>query len=123
MFALYFGGGALFVWLAFGLDLSPAMRMRLLFPVGFCIFGVVGAFSYYLPELFPTRLRGSGSGFCFNAGRYLAALGPPVVAQAAAIAATPMDAIKWVAVLPALGLLVIPLVRETNPTPTSSSLR
>jgi len=115
MFALYFAGGAIFLWLTFGLDLSAATRMWLLFPVGICIFGVVGAFSYYLPELFPTRLRGSGSGFCFNAGRYLAALGPTVVAHAAAIAPTPMDAIKWVALLPALGLLVIPFVRETNP--------
>lgn len=114
MFALYLGGGAAFLWLAFAGDFSSVTRMRLLFPVGVCIFGVVGAFSYYLPELFPARLRGSGAGFCFNAGRYLAALGPTVVAHAAAVAATPLDAIRWVAVLPALGLLVIPFVRETS---------
>jgi hypothetical protein len=89
--------------------------MRLMFPVGLSIFGVVGAFSYYLPELFPARLRGTGSGFCFNAGRYLAAFGPTVVAHAVAVAPTPMSAIRWVAILPALGLLLVPLARETRP--------
>jgi MFS family permease len=29
----------------------------------------------YVPELFPTRLRGTGTGFCFNLGRIAAALG------------------------------------------------
>jgi MFS transporter, SHS family, sialic acid transporter len=29
----------------------------------------------YLPELFPTRVRATGAGFCFNAGRILAAIG------------------------------------------------
>jgi hypothetical protein len=29
----------------------------------------------YLPELFPTRVRAAGQGFCYNAGRSLAALG------------------------------------------------
>jgi len=30
-------------------------------------------FAVYFPELFPTRLRGTGGGFCFNGGRLLAA--------------------------------------------------
>src|SRR5439155_22571005 len=29
----------------------------------------------YLPELFPTRVRAAGQGFCYNAGRALAAVG------------------------------------------------
>jgi hypothetical protein len=29
----------------------------------------------YLPELFPTRVRAAGQGFCYNAGRSLAAVG------------------------------------------------
>src|SRR5207245_1219768 len=29
----------------------------------------------YLPELFPTRVRAAGQGFCFNTGRTLAAAG------------------------------------------------
>jgi hypothetical protein len=30
-------------------------------------------YAIYFPELFPTRLRGTGGGFCFNGGRALAA--------------------------------------------------
>ena len=38
------------------------------------VFGVFGSFTYYLPELFPTRLRATGSGFCYNFGRFVAAI-------------------------------------------------
>lgn len=34
-----------------------------------------GFFPYYLPELFPTRVRATGQGFAFNFGRVLAAIG------------------------------------------------
>jgi MFS family permease len=41
--------------------------------------GVTGSFygwlPLYLPELFPTRIRATGSGFCFNFGRIFAAAG------------------------------------------------
>ena len=41
--------------------------------------GITGSFygwlPLYLPELFPTRIRATGSGFCFNIGRVLAAGG------------------------------------------------
>jgi len=41
--------------------------------------GITGAFygwlPLYLPELFPTRIRATGSGFCFNIGRVLSAGG------------------------------------------------
>jgi MFS family permease len=33
----------------------------------------------YLPELFPTRVRATGQGFCYNSGRVLAAVGVLVV--------------------------------------------
>ena len=34
------------------------------------------AFTPYFPELFPTRLRATGVGFCFNIARIFAAIGP-----------------------------------------------
>jgi MFS family permease len=37
--------------------------------------GVFALFSMYLPPLFPTLLRTTGAGFCFNFGRMAAALG------------------------------------------------
>jgi MFS family permease len=42
--------------------------------VGFCS-GVFGLFTMYLPPLFPTLLRTTGAGFCFNIGRIAAACG------------------------------------------------
>lgn len=41
--------------------------------VGFVTLGPFGGYSIYFPELFPTRLRASGAGFCYNVGRCLAA--------------------------------------------------
>ena len=36
--------------------------------MGFAQLSVFGGYSIYFPELFPTRLRGTGVGFCYNAG-------------------------------------------------------
>jgi MFS family permease len=41
---------------------------------GLLTFGYHSGFAFYFPELFPTHLRGTGAGFCFNCGRPLAAL-------------------------------------------------
>ncbi|WP_339733439.1 MFS transporter [uncultured Gimesia sp.] len=40
---------------------------------GFLTLGMHAGYAIYFPELYPTRLRGTGTGFCFNAGRLLAA--------------------------------------------------
>jgi MFS family permease len=50
------------------------------FLLGVAVTGVTTAAFYgwlplYLPELFPTRVRAAGQGFCYNAGRSLAAVG------------------------------------------------
>jgi predicted MFS family arabinose efflux permease len=44
--------------------------------VGFVTLGPFGGFAIYFPELFPTRLRATGVGICYNVGRFLAALVP-----------------------------------------------
>jgi MFS family permease len=44
--------------------------------MGFAQLSVFGGFSIYFPELFPSRLRGTGVGFCYNVVRYLAAVFP-----------------------------------------------
>ena len=40
---------------------------------GFWTLGMHAGYAVYFPELYPTRLRGTGAGFCFNVGRILAA--------------------------------------------------
>jgi MFS family permease len=115
LFAIYLAGAAASIWITFGLDWDPLTRMRLFILDGLTVYGSAGIFTFYLPELFPTRLRGTGSGFCFNAGRYVAAAGPFVVGHALGMAATPMDAIRWVAIVPLFGLLLVPVIVETEP--------
>ena len=44
---------------------------------------IVGLFGAYFPELFPTRVRTLGSGFCFNIGRGVGGFGPVVVGMLA----------------------------------------
>lgn len=44
--------------------------------MGFCQLALFGGYAIYLPELFPTRLRSTGTSFCYNIGRFVAALGP-----------------------------------------------
>jgi len=49
--------------------------------IGFVTLGPFGGFAIYFPELFPTRLRSTGVGFCYNVGRFLAALVPSFKAR------------------------------------------
>lgn len=44
--------------------------------MGFFQLAVFGGYAIYFPELFPTRLRSTGVSFCYNIGRFAAALGP-----------------------------------------------
>jgi len=44
--------------------------------MGFTHLALFGGYSIYLPELFPTRLRSTGTSFCYNVGRFVAAAGP-----------------------------------------------
>ncbi len=43
---------------------------------GFFQLSIFGGYAVYFPELFPTRLRSTGTSFCYNVGRFVAALGP-----------------------------------------------
>jgi MFS family permease len=44
--------------------------------MGFCQLALFGGYAIYLPELFPTHLRSTGTSFCYNVGRFAAAVGP-----------------------------------------------
>ena len=52
---------------------SDIHLLYVLLPVfGFLTAGMYSGYSVYFPELYPTRLRGTGTGFCFNMGRLMA---------------------------------------------------
>jgi hypothetical protein len=44
--------------------------------MGFCQLALFGGYAIYFPELFPTHLRSTGTSFCYNVGRFVAASGP-----------------------------------------------
>jgi MFS family permease len=47
--------------------------------MGFCQLALFGGYAIYFPELFPTRLRSTGTSFCYNGARFVAALGPTML--------------------------------------------
>jgi MFS family permease len=118
MFLIYYAAAAASLMAAFGLSLEPHTRLYFYFPIGLTVFGVFGSFTYYLPELFPTRLRGTGAGFTYNIGRLVAAAGPFLVGSIAARGTnaleSALDVLFWVGFVPILGLLFLPLVIETK---------
>jgi len=110
MFVAYFAYSALVLFATFGLDLSPAARVRMLALVGVGVYGVFSTFVFYLPELFPARLRAMGSGLCYNIGRVVAALGPTVVGLVSANSGGSSDIIVrtlfWLGVIPLITTLL-----------------
>jgi fucose permease len=61
------------------LPLQHASIFLLGFPLGFSVSGTFSPIGAVLTELFPTRVRGSGQGFCYNVGRAVGAGCPAVV--------------------------------------------
>jgi len=61
------------------LPMTDAAMLFLGFPLGFFLSGIFAAIGAFLSELFPSRVRGSAQGFCYNFGRALGATCPPLV--------------------------------------------
>lgn len=96
-----------------------------LIPVmGFCQLTLFGGYAIYFPELFPTRLRSTGTSFCYNVGRYVAALGPLTMGQLINTVFGhhgQIDAWRYTGVTMSLffliGLLALPFAPETQGKP------
>ncbi len=86
LFTGYFLFAAAAIVVAFCPPYAPQLRLSLLLFVGAGVYGVFGALTFYLPELFPARLRATGAGFCYNIGRVFAAAGPLIVGAVSAAA-------------------------------------
>ena len=75
-FALAFVA-AFFSTLAVFWFLQEFWQIWVMVPVmGFCQLSLFAGYAIYFPELFPTRLRSTGTSFCYNVGRFVAAIGP-----------------------------------------------
>lgn len=118
LYAIYFAASAVAVMATFGLDIPSEVRLKLWFFVGLTVFGVFGSFPFYLPELYPTRLRSTGSGFCYNIGRVVTAIGVFAVGAIAQSAkgdpAIILKTLFLIGFVPIVGLLLLPWVVETR---------
>jgi MFS family permease len=84
-FALAWGSVLAFSWALQGAGQAAFSRALIWAPVmGFCTLGPFAGYAIYFPELFPTRLRATGCGFCYNVARYLAAIAPSALGGLAA---------------------------------------
>ncbi len=93
--------------------------------MGFFQLSLFAGYAIYLPELFPTSLRSTGTSFCYNVGRFIAAAGPflqgsltAIFAAHAATADEKLDAFRdactWMSLIFLLGLLILPFAPETK---------
>jgi len=89
--------------------------LLVLLPIfGFFAQGIHAGYAVYFPTLFPTHLRATGSGFCFNTGRILAA---PVLIWLSAWMKATLDlrlAITWLGGMFLIGLVFLLLLPETQ---------
>jgi MFS family permease len=80
---ILFAAGSLGIALAYTrLPVTDSVMLVLGFPLGFLVSGVFSGMGAFLTELFPTRMRGSGQGFCYNMGRAIGSLFPFAIGAA-----------------------------------------
>ena len=85
--------------------------------LGFFTKGIFGGFPLYLPELFATRLRATGAGFCFNAGRIIASGSPFLTGLLVALLGSFGRAASVVSLIYLLGLGTLHFAPETKDHP------
>lgn len=116
-FALMCAGSFVMLPITFLTPRSYGHVLLLLPLLGFFNNGIFSGFPIYLPELYPTRLRATGAGFCFNIGRVLASLGPLLTGYLAAVLGGFGRAASAVALVYLAGLLILPFAPETKGQP------
>jgi len=89
--------------------------------MGFCQLSLFAGYAMYFPELFPTNLRSTGTSFCYNVGRFVAAGGPFVKSWLEEVFKETSEPLRYAGVTMSLvflvGLIVLPLLPETRGKP------
>lgn len=95
--------------------------------MGFCLLSLFAVLAIYFPELFPTRLRSTGTSFCYNVGRFVAAAGPflfgvlttSVFSENAGY--SPIEGLRYAGVVMCgvflIGIAMLPFAPETKGKP------
>ncbi|NUM56546.1 MAG: MFS transporter [Candidatus Hydrogenedentes bacterium] len=112
-FAVAFTACAIVVPLTFNISDSPAVVLCMVAIMGFFLTSLFGGYAVYFPELFPTRLRATGTGFCYNVARYISISGPWTFGILSAKLGFGWSA-ALMSIVFLLGLLVLPFAPETR---------
>ena len=119
------------IWYAASLVLTPVVYLwthqlgLLLFAVGVFGFFSGGIWAWapiWLPELFPTRMRGTAVAFCFNAPRWISAAGPLIAGTLIVSLGGFGPAATIVGLFFLVGVLAAPFLPETNGQPLPDTL-
>ena len=102
--------------------LQHLWQIFVLVPImGFCQLSLFGGYAVYFPELFPTYLRSTGTSFCYNVGRFVAALGPLVKIGLNYAFAGYQDPLRYAGMTMCavflVGLVALPFLPETKGRP------
>jgi len=117
VFGLMCLGSLVLLPLTFLTPRTYAQVLLLLPLLGFFNNGIFSGFPIYLPELYPTRLRATGAGFCFNAGRVLASTGPFLTGWLVTVLGGFGRAASAIALIYLVGLCLLPFAPETRGRP------
>jgi MFS family permease len=90
--------------------------------MGFCQLSLFAGYAIYFPELFPTSLRSTGTSFCYNVGRFLAAGGPTMLGLLTSrVYGNQPEPMRYAGLTMCgiflVGLLVLPFAPETKGQP------
>lgn len=94
--------------------------------MGVCQLGLFAGYAIYFPELFPTHLRSTGTSFCYNVGRFVAAVGPTALGLLTSVVYKDYpEPMRYAGVTMCaiflLGLCVLPFAPETKDQPLPES--
>jgi len=124
-FVFYHVGAFLVALLMFNILIeraqSPPILLMCMLPVfGFFTLGMHAGYAVYFPEIYPTHLRGLGSGFCFNMGRVATGFGILLIgwlqrpAEQGGFEWSIIQTANYLSWLYLAGIFIVLFARETN---------
>ncbi len=115
-FASFMGIALIASWIGFATPHSLPQTLLAINIVAFFGLGIFGIFPLYIPPLFPTMIRVTGAGFCYNIGRVVAGFGT-IFGAAIAQNFGPTKPIAWISLLYIPGIILA----FTMPVPSNST--